>query len=268
VSPGYFSTIGTPLRAGRAFTVDDRSHRVVVLSERAARTLWPGESALGKRVFAGGDGSCEVVGVVADVRTSSLEQEGSLVVYFPSWEYPPSQGSIVVRTSGDPAGAAAAVRSAIRRVDPSVVVPKVRTMADVVSSAVAERRFQLSLLALFALMAVVTASVGIFGVISQSLASRTREIGVRMALGARPWDVHRLVLHEGLTPVACGLVLGALGSLALGRGVETLLFEVRPGDPVTLAAVCMLLGIVAVVACAIPARRATTSGVSVLLRAE
>jgi hypothetical protein len=175
----------------------------VARPEPAARTLWPDESPLGRRVVAGGDGTAEVVGVAADVRTSTLEQEGSFVVYLPSWEYPPSQGVVVVRTSGDPAVVASGVRAAIRRVDASVPVPNVRTMAQVVSSTVAVRRFQLGPFGLFALMAIVTASVGIHGVIAQSLASRTREMGVRMALGARPWDVHRLVLREGPPGVGC-----------------------------------------------------------------
>ena len=141
-------------------------------------------------------------------------------------------------------------------------------MNEVRSAAVAERRFQLSLLALFAMMALVTASIGIYGVISQSLASRTGEIGVRMALGARPADVHRLVLGEGLRPVAVGLLIGILGALALGRGFQSLLFEVRSSDPMTIAGVAALLGAVAVIACAIPARRATATGLATMLRLE
>jgi putative ABC transport system permease protein len=268
VSPEYFKVIGTPLRAGRAFDASYRTHRVVVLSQRAAHALWPNESAIGKRVHAGGDGNSEVIGIAGDVRTSTLEQEGSLVVYLPAWEYPPSHGTIVVRTRGEPGAVASAVRSAIRRVDASVPVPRVRTMNEVVSKTVAARRFQLGLLALFALLALVTASVGIYGVIAQSLASRTREIGVRMALGARPWDVHRLVLREGLTPVAFGLVAGVAGSIAAGKGIRSLLFEVQPSDPGTILGVGLVLGIVAVIACVIPARRVTTSGVTTLLRTE
>jgi putative ABC transport system permease protein len=209
-----------------------------------------------------------VIGIAADVKTSTLEKEGSLVVYLPTWEYPPPQGTILLRTREDPSTVAASVRAVIRRIDPSVPVPNVRTMEQVVSTTVAARRFQLGLLALFALMALVTASVGIYGVISQSLASRVREIGVRMALGARPWDVQRLVLREGLTPVAAGLVVGIVGSIAAGRAVESLLFQVRPSDPATIVAVCALLGAVAVIACAIPARRATASGVAVLMRVQ
>jgi predicted permease len=268
VSPGWFGAVGTPLRAGRGIVASDRGQRVVVVSERAARMLWPGESAIGKRVSVGWQKVSEVVGVAADVKSSTLEQEGSLMVYLPIWEDVPMQGSIVARTAGDPAAVTNAIRSAIRRVDPAVAVPKVRTMAQVVSRTVAARRFQVGLLGLFAMMALVTASVGIYGVISQSLASRTREIGVRMALGARPADVHRLVMREGLTPVALGLVAGIAGAVAAGRAIESLLFGVRPGDPVTIAAVCALLGAVAVVACAIPARRAAAAGLGQMLRFE
>jgi predicted permease len=267
VSPDYFAAVGTPLRRGRAFTESDRSRRAVVISERAARTLWPGENAIGKRVLV--HDPAEVVGVAADVRTSTLEHEGSLVVYLPIWEYPPRQGTVIARTaSADASGVATALRAALRRVDPAVPVPNIRTMAQVVSATVAARRFQLGLLALFAVMALVTVSVGIYGVISQSLASRTGEIGVRMALGARPADVHRLVLREGLTPVTLGLAAGVIVAIATGRAIESLLFEVRPADPLTILVVGALLGAIAVISCTIPARRATAADLPAMLRLE
>lgn len=269
VSPGYFGAVGTPVRRGRPFSEADRGRPVVVLSERAARALWPGEDPIGKRVVPGSnDPAAEVVGIAADVRTTSLEQEGSVMAYIPFWQQSPPEASLLVRTTGDPGAFTTAARAALRRVDPTVPVAKVRTMTQVVSAAVAARRFQLALLALFGLMALVTASIGIYGVISQSLASRTGEMGVRMALGARPGDVHRLVLREGLTPVALGLGVGIAGSLAVGRAIESLLFEVRPGDPLTIAGVSALLAVVAVVACAIPARRATAAGLATMLRLE
>jgi ABC-type antimicrobial peptide transport system permease subunit len=143
-----------------------------------------------------------------------------------------------------------------------------RTMEQVVSATVAARRFQVALLVLFAVLALVTASIGIYGVISQSVAGRTREIGVRMALGARPVDVHRLVLREGLTPVAFGLATGIGASLAAGRLVASLLFEVSPSEPWTLLGVSALLGTIAAVACAIPAWRATRGALATMLRAE
>jgi predicted permease len=269
VSPDYFATVGTPVRRGRPIAEADRGRGVVVLSERAARALWPGEDPIGKRVVPGSnDPVSEVVGVAADVRTSSLEREGSLVAYVPYWGRLPSSGTILLRTASEPGSVAAAARAALRQVDPAVPVAAVRTMSQVVSAAVAARRFQLALLALFGITALVTASVGIYGVIAHSLARRTNEIGVRMALGARPADIQRLVLREGLTPVAAGLAAGIAIAVALSRAFRSLLFEVGPGDPLTLAGVAALLGLVAAAACYVPARRATAIGVVEALRLE
>lgn len=269
VSPTYFETLGMPIRRGRAFDASDRNRPVVVLSERAASTLWPGEDPIGKRMVPGSnDPLAEVVGIVSDVRTSTLEKEGSFIAYVPYWQRGLAEASIVLRTTGDPAGITSAARAALRRVDPLVPVAKTRTMEQVVSTTVAVRRFQVTLLVMFAVMALLTASIGIYGVISQSLATRTGEIGVRMALGAQPARVHRLVLAEGLRPVAAGLAIGVAGSIALGRWTENLLFEVRASDPITIAGVVMILGVVALVACLIPARRATTTGLVEMLRAE
>ena len=269
VSPSYFETIGTPIRQGRAFTESDRGRPVVVLSERAAAALWPGEDPIGKRMTPGSnDPLAEVVGIVADVRTSTLEKEGSVIAYIPYWQRGPAEASILLRTAGDPSAITSAARAVLRRVDPTVPIARTRTMEQIVSASVAARRFQVALLTMFAIMALVTASIGIYGVISQSLATRTGEIGVRMALGARPADVHRLVLGEGLRPVAIGLALGIVGSIALGRSIRSLLFEVQPADPLTLGAVVLILGAVAVVACTVPARRVTRSGLTAMLRTE
>ena len=269
VSPTYFETMGTPVRRGRAFTDADRGRAVVILSERAAAALWPGEDPIGRRMVPGSnDPVAEVIGIVSDVRTSTLEKEGSVIAYIPAWQRGPGEASILVRTTGDPGAVTSAARAVLRRIDPSVPIARTRTMEQIVSASVAARRFQVALLVVFAIMALITASVGIYGVISQSLASRTSEIGVRMALGARPADVHRLVLGEGLRPVAIGLTLGIAGSIALGQSVRSLLFEVRPADPVTLGAVVLILGAVAVIACAVPARRATSTGLTDMLRAE
>ena len=269
VSAAYFETMGTPIVRGRAFAESDRGRPVVVLSERAAAALWPGEDPIGKRMVPGSnDPLAEVIGIVSDVRTSTLEREGSLIAYIPAWQRGPIESSILVRTAGDPSTVANAARAVLRRADASVPVARTRTMEQIVSASVAARRFQVTLLVLFAVMALVTASIGIYGVIAQSLASRTGEIGVRMALGARRSDVHRLILGEGLRPVAIGLALGIAGSIALGHSVRSLLFEVQPADPVTLGAVVLLLGAVAVAACVVPARRATNAGLTDMLRTE
>jgi predicted permease len=269
VSPDYFATVGTPVLRGRPFAASDRGRHVVLLSERAAEVLWPGENPIGKRMVPGSnDPVAEVVGIAADVRTSTLENEGSLVAYVPHWQRAPIELSFLARTSTAPGPLATAARAAVRRVDPTVLVTKVRTMDDVVSDAAAARRFQVALLLIFAVMALVTASIGIYGVIAQSLASRSGEIAVRLAVGAQPGDVHRLVLREGLTPVAAGLVAGVAAATALGQAFRSLLFEVQPTDPLTLVAVSALLALVAVVACTIPARRATATDLATLLRLE
>ena len=269
VSPGYFTTVGTPIARGRPITADDLGRRVAVVSERTARTLWPGEDAIGKWVTPGSnDSMAEVIGIAADVRTSSLEREGSLVVYIPYWQQSPSAITFLARTATEPEPVAVAARDMVRRLEPAALVTDVRTMQSIVAESTAARRFQVALLLIFAVMALVTASVGIFGVIAQSLAVRSTEMGVRMALGARAVDVHRLVLREGLTPVAAGLIAGVAATLALGRVFGSLLFEVRPTDPLTLVGVATLLGAVAIVACAIPARRVTRTGVGRLLRSE
>lgn len=268
VTPSYFAVVGTPLRSGHAFTDADHGRRLVVVSEHVAKALWPGESPVGKQLTIGQQKVAEVVGVVADVGTTSLEQEGGALIYLPTWENAQWQATVIVRTASDPATAATALRTALRRADPTVPVPKIRTMAEVVSSTVSARRFQLVLFGLFAMMALVTASIGIYGVISQSLANRTREIGVRMALGARAVDVHRLVLREGLTPVALGLLVGMTGALLGGRVIQSMLFEVQPGDPMTIMGVCVVLAVVAVAACTIPARRATAADLMAMLHPD
>jgi putative ABC transport system permease protein len=210
----------------------------------------------------------EVIGIAADVRTSTLEKQGSVIAYVPYWRRAPTPVTIVMRTTGDPAAMTTAARGVLRRVDPAAAVAKVRTMDQIVAAAVAPRRFQVSLLVMFAIMALLTASIGIYGVIAQSLVSRMGEIGVRMALGAPPARVQQLVMGEGMRPVALGLGVGIIASIALGRGIETLLFEVRPSDLATLIGVTVILASVAVVACAIPARRATRTDLVAMLRSE
>ena len=281
VSPGYFAALGVRVRKGRAFVEADRGRSVApspagergrsvaLLSERTARLLWPGEDPIGRRVIASDDETLlEVIGITADVRTSSLERDASPTVFRPYWDVGPGFGSIVLRATADPAALAASARAELRRIDATVPVPQIRTMATLLSDAVAQRRFQVVLLALFALTAVATASVGIYGIMSHSLAARRAEIGIRLALGARPRDVHRLVLREGLAPAALGLGCGIALSLATGRALASLLFEARPNDPVTMLAVVALLGGVSAVACYLPARKATRGDPVAALRTE
>jgi putative ABC transport system permease protein len=206
--------------------------------------------------------------------TTSLEDNGSLIVYYPYWEslpfWPgaPWEGSILLRTTVDPATVATVARTRIRDVDPNVLVTKVRTMAQVVSASVAQRRFQLVLLVLFAVTALVTASIGVYGTTTYAVVRRANELGIRMVLGAHTGDIHWLVMRDGLKPVAVGLVVGILISLAVGRAFTSLLFEVRPSDPLTLVGVAVLLAGVAAAACYLPARRATNADPVASLRLE
>jgi putative ABC transport system permease protein len=269
VSPQYFETLGIPLRKGRMFTEADRGRLVVLLSERAAHTVSTTSEALGVRVVPGSnDPAAEVIGVVSDVRTTGLENAGSLVAYVPYWQRPPATASLVIRATGDPAASIAAARAQIRDVAPAVPITGARTMMQVVSASVAQRRFQLLLLSLFAVTALMAASIGIYGIVAQSFARRSNEVGLRLAMGASPGDIRGLVLREGLSPAAGGIVLGIAVSLASGRLLANLLFQVRPADPVVLAPVIVVLVLAALAACWMPARRAARVDPVVALRTE
>ena len=270
ISPEYFHTIGIPLRRGRLLAESDRGRNVALLSERAARRLWPQANPIGKRIHMGDEKQpvVEVIGVVADIRATTLQSDPVLMAYFPYWQRPPMSASVVVRTAGDPRALASGLRAKIWSVDPEVPVPELRTMERVLSDSVSQRRFQMTLVLAFAGAALLLASLGIYGVVSYSVARRTNEMGIRMALGARSGDLHRLVVIQGLKPVLLGLAAGVAGALALGRVLRSLLFEVSATDPVTIAGVVALLAAVAVVACVIPAVRATRVDPMVALRWE
>jgi len=259
VNPEYFRAMGIPLRAGRIFSEADRERKLALVSALTAARLWPGEDPIGKRFRQGGDESplLEVVGVVGDVRGVSLNKAPSLTVYMPYWQTFFGGASLAVRTAMDPRAASSAIRTAIRQIDPELPIPAFRTMEDIVAESVAQRRFQMNLVLLFAAAAMLLASLGIYGVVSHSVAQRTNEMGVRMALGARPAAIRRMVLRQSLLPVAFGLAAGVSASMALGRLLGSLLFGVSTGDPVTILGVVGLLIAVAAAATIIPARRAT-----------
>ena len=270
ISPDYFGALGIPIRAGRAFQPADRNRPVVVVSTTTAARIWPGASAVGRHMRGGGqkDPLADVVGVVADTRTGMKGDAAPLMVYMPYWERLESGASLAIRTAQEPAAAASAARNAIWSVDSQLPVPEMKTMQRIISDSVSERRFQTALLAGFALAALLLAVVGIYGVISYSVNRRRNEIGIRMALGARAADVNRMVLRQGMRPVAAGLAIGMAVALALGRLVQALLFEIRPSDPVVLASVVLVLGAAAASACFAPARRATRVDPATALRDE
>jgi predicted permease len=278
ISAGYMETMGVKLRQGRFFDERDvaQSQPVALINETMARQFWPGEDALGRRFKIGLVDSQNpwviVVGVIGDIKEMGLEAPAKAEMFFPYQQMPnmlwnmPSD--LMVRTAGDPMSVAAAVRQAVWSVDSNQPVSNIRTMDEILSEEVAQRRIGMTLLAAFAALALALASLGIYGVLSYSVTQRTQEIGIRMALGAGSKDVLRMVLADGMRLAAAGVAIGLGASFALTRLMAGLLFGVSPSDPLTLGGVALLLVTVALLACFIPARRATKVDPMVALRVE
>ncbi|HEY3040833.1 MAG TPA: ABC transporter permease [Pyrinomonadaceae bacterium] len=269
VNQQYFKALRIPLLRGRNFSEQEvqQSAKVVVISELLASQVFPNEEPLGKRlIMMMSKEPWEIIGVVGDVRHRALEAEPFPAMYMPTYET--GWTNLVIRTQGDPTNLTAAVRKEVQGIDPDQPVADVKTMEQWLDEAVAAPRYRTGLIALFALVALVLASTGIYGVMSYSVTQRTHEIGVRMALGARQLDVLKLVVRQGMTLVVVGVVLGLLGAIALTRVMSTLLFDVTAKDPATFVAVATLLTLVAFIACYVPARRATKVDPLVALRYE
>jgi predicted permease len=256
VSPDYFKTLRIPFREGRPFDDSQRGRSVVIISQGTARRLWPGQSPLGRRLLHN-ETLEEVVGVAADVRSTSLDKDPVPIIYIPYWQRPRQAAALLVRTAMDPRGIAAGVREAIRQVDADVPVPEMQTLEEVMSDSVAQRRFQMTLVILFAAAALALAGFGIYGVVSYSVARRRTEMGIRMALGAGAAGLQRMVLWQGIRPVVAGLAVGIAGALVAGRILSSLLFQVSARDPMIIGGVAVVLLAVSVVAALAPARRAT-----------
>jgi putative ABC transport system permease protein len=275
VTPGFFQTMRMPLRRGRTFTDRDTQDAppVVVVSQALARRHWPGQDPVGKRVQVPGTTApyaptwLTIVGVVGESRYRE-PQTSWLDLYLPHLQSEQALEHMVVRTQGDPLAVADAVRQAVRAVDHNLVLTEVTTMEAAVDAALGGARFGMQLLSGFAVTALVLAALGIYGVLAFMVGGRTRELGVRMALGARAGDVVGLVLGQGLRPVAAGLAVGVAGSLALGRALSTLLFGVAPHDALTMAGAAAVLAAAAVAACYVPARRAAHLDPAAALRRE
>jgi putative ABC transport system permease protein len=271
ISPGYFHAIGIPLLAGRDFTEKDNrdAPRVTVINESLARRFWSGQDPIGKRFEFGWAGATvEIVGVVRDTRSAALDADPILEAFLPLQQKGRSRFSLVVATESDPANLVSALRQEIRSVDVNAVIREVRTMADIVATTLATRRFLVVVLSAFSVVAVVLASFGLYGVIAHSVRQRTPEIGIRMALGATRGDVLTAVLGEGCKLTAVGVVVGLIGALALTRTVAIFLYDVSPTDPVTFASTSLLLIGIALLACYIPARRAAKIDPMAALRYE
>jgi len=262
ISPDYFRSMGIGLIGGRGF--DDRdgaaSKRVVVVNESLARRYWPNENPIGKQVTMKDWGeplTGEVVGIVNDVKPDGLDTDTRPMLYWPYPQFPSTFNAFTIRTSSDPNGVIAAVKARIWEADKDQAIASVQTMEELVSQSVGARRFNMMLFGVFGAIALLMSAIGIYGVISYSVAQRTREIGVRMALGAQVGDVLSLVIKQGMTRALAGIGIGLIASFALTRLMTGLLFGINATDPLTFAAISLLLALAALLACYIPARRAT-----------
>ena len=257
---------------GRLFNEQDKADSAnrVVISEALARRHWPGEDPLGKRirVYWNNPQDDEVIGVVGDVHHEGLQAEARPAVYWPYPRFSYPSMTVAVRSSVDPAAALTTAAAIVRQIDPALAVSNMRTMNEVVARSVAQRRLTMQMIATLALAALALAAVGIYGVIAYSVSQRTREIGVRMALGARRGHVLTMIVGEAMLLTAAGVALGIGGALLLTRLMNDLLFAVTPSDPLTFVAVALTLGLVALAASYLPGRRATRVDPSIALRAE
>jgi predicted permease len=273
VLPGYFAAMGIPILQGRDFDDrdDGRGGFVVIVNRGLAQRLWPGQDPIGRRMKVGpveNEPWLTVVGVVGDVRHAGLDADVGLATFEPHAQRPRSTMRLAVRTGAAPGPMAPAVVSALRTIEPQLVIDELETMEERIRDSVATRRFRMTLLAAFAAVALLLAGVGVYGVTAYSVAERTREIGIRMALGARPGDVLRLVLSRGAALTGAGLAIGLAGAWALSGFLKKLLFGVNATDPPTLTAVALVLVAVALLACLLPARQAARGAPADVLRHE
>jgi len=272
-TPEYFRTVGISLIEGRLFAESDRQDtpRVMVVNRTLARRNWPGESAVGQRITLGGpdpDNWIEIVGVVSDVFDEALDTPPYPQMYGPHAQWNDRGMALTVRTAGDPMAVVPGLRRAVARIDADIPVTRIRTMETIVADSMAQKRFSMILLSLFAALALLLAAVGIYGVISYSVSQRTREIGVRMALGAKHADVRGMVVRGGVALASIGIAIGLVAAFGLTRLMSSLIFGISSSDPITFVGIAALLGAVALFASYIPAWRATRIDPMVALRYE
>jgi len=272
VTPDYFRAMGIRLVKGRLFNERDdaKSPHVAIINETLARQYFPHEDPIGKRmnITIGPDTWREIVGVVGDIRQYGVDRPTSSQSYEPFAQKPFGNLNVVIRTAGSPAAITSSLRPAVYAVDKNQPVGSIKPVEEIMADSLARQRFAMTLLTVFSLVALIIAAVGIYGVMAYNVTQRTGELGIRMALGAQPGDVLRLVFLQGGRLVALGLAGGFAGALALTRFLASMLFGVSAHDPLTFAAIALLLTIIAALACLLPARRAAKVDPLVALRAE
>jgi putative ABC transport system permease protein len=279
VSADYFRTLGVRIPRGRDFSSADRENTpaVAIVNETTAKRYWPDQDPLGQRFRLDDDriGVVEIVGVVADVRHFSLAESPEREVFMPlpqatrlHWQWLQRTMNALARTTGEPESAAGAIRQAARALDDQLPLYNLRSMEQLMAESTGDRRAGLALVSTFAAVALVLASIGVYGVMAVMVAGRSREIGIRLALGAKPRDVRWMILRDGATLTAVGVVIGMIAAFALTRMIEAMLFETPATDPLTLSAVAAIIAIAAMLACWVPARRSTRVDPVIALRAE
>ncbi len=271
VTPDYFRTLGIPILSGRDFARRDRPDklRVAVVNQSLVNHYFHGQDPVGRRIsFDEGKNWTEIVGVTGDVRERELSQTAKDYICVPYAQYPQMAPSLVARTQSDPMNIARTAVQHLYEVDPNQPVGKIQSLEQVRSESIAAPRLTTNLLGLFALLALAIAAAGIGGVMALSVGQRIHEIGVRMAIGARPMEIVLMILRQGMGLALGGVVVGLIGAFALTQSVRSLLFEVTPTDPVTFVGVALVLSAAACAACYIPARRAARVDPLLALRAE
>jgi predicted permease len=273
VDATYIQTMRIPLRSGRDFDAHDATEtaaKVVVINETMARHFWPGETAVGKIMIphTGSEPECQVVGVVGDVRHSALDQNASSEMYLLGAQIGWGSEELVVRTKAPLSTVVPTVRAALHQFDSGMPLNGFRSLGGIVDQAVSPRRLILILLGSFSLLALVLASVGIYGVISYAVSQRTPELGIRLALGASTGGILWLVIKQGMKPVVLGLLIGLAAAVALTRVAQSLLYGISATDPLTFTANALLFFGVGLLACWLPARRAVNIDLMVALRHE
>jgi predicted permease len=268
ISLDYLGTLRIPLLHGRMFDNRDRTHKVAIISQTTAARMWLERNPVGQHFRRFGQDAYEVIGVAADTRSIRLQEDPGLLVYLPYWDRPQSTVSLAVHTAGDPIAFAPTARAVVAHVDGEVPVSRMQSLDQLLNGSVARRRFQMILIVLFAITSLLLGCIGIYSVLAQTVARKTAELGIRMALGADKLKIQGLVLFWGMRPVVLGSLAGIAAALIIARVLRTLIFGVSASDPLILIGAMIVVALTAVLACYMPARKAASIEPMAALRSE